>query len=52
MRPCFASLIVVAVSLHASAVPTTNSNGSVMTPNSELTRNQLVATDVSGLLSS
>ena len=52
MRPCFASLIVVAVSLHASAVSTTNSNGSVMTPNSELTRNQLVATDVSGLLSS
>ena len=52
MRPCFVSLIVAAVSLHASAVSTTNSNGSVMTPNSELTRNQLVATDVSGLLSS
>lgn len=41
-----------AFSVFAHAVPVTNSNGSVMTPNSDLARGQPVATDVSGLLSS
>ena len=51
MRPYF-TLLLAAVSLSAHAGPVVNPNGSVMTPNSELTRDQPVATDVSGLLSS
>ena len=51
MRPYF-TLLLAAVSPFAHAGPVVNPNGSVMTPNSELTRDQPVATDVSGLLSS